>query len=133
MPNFSQAVPTGEVLGGDALKAKIQQSIADEYEASSRYLQIAAASQDEDVKKLFADVAREEIIHAGEFRSICKKLFPEDAKLEEEGDAEAKKLIGEVDEENSSEQEAGDEEEEKLAKKDGAEKTKKKILKIISK
>ncbi|ABO08678.1 Linocin_M18 bacteriocin protein [Pyrobaculum calidifontis JCM 11548] len=61
----------GEVA--DALRL----AIIAELDAISLYLQLARAIDDEKVRKVFEDVAREEKTHVGEFLALLKGLDPE--------------------------------------------------------
>ena len=94
MPNFSESICCSEKdLAEGALQPKIQQSIADEYEASFRYRSLANATVNPAVKKLMNSIADEELVHAGEFRALLNKLFPSQKELEDKGTAEAEKII----------------------------------------
>ena len=93
MPNFVSSVEPGINLVGNVLKSKIQQCIADEYEAASRYRAIAEISGDENVKKIMNSIADEEIVHVGEFHHLLQSLFPEEVALEQDGVNEASNLI----------------------------------------
>lgn len=96
MPNFLEAFhEEAKSLPSQELRKVLLQSIADEYEAATRYLQVAEATVSEDVKKIMKDVAKEEFIHAGEFKELLRKLFPEVLDYEAEGREEAKMKLSE--------------------------------------
>lgn len=96
MANFNIIqVANNEKLTLPQLKQAILQTIADEYEAASRYRQIADNTTDENVKKVMNSVADEEMVHAGEFQALFESLFSNETELLTKGENEAKVLIGE--------------------------------------
>jgi len=66
-----------------------------ELDAISLYEQLAATSQDKNIKKVMLDIAAEEKTHAGEFLTLLLKKDPTQAKELIKGEEEVKELIGE--------------------------------------
>jgi len=69
-------------------------SIIAELDAISLYLQLARYSDDERVRKVFEDIAREEKTHAGEFLALLKYLDPEQVAELKAGAEEVRELTG---------------------------------------
>jgi rubrerythrin len=97
MPDF------GNPFGGNSLDRKLTKeeliralrfSIAAEYEAVQLYIQLAEASPDETAEKVLRDIAEEEIVHAGEFLAVLKKLSPDEQKLYNKGEKEVRDMTG---------------------------------------
>lgn len=62
---------------GDNVDAQILRvGIISELDAISLYEQLAAISQDENLKKILLDIAKEEKVHVGEFQALLMKLDP---------------------------------------------------------
>jgi rubrerythrin len=74
----------------------IRLAIVAELDAISFYLQIARRVDDEAVRKVFKDIAREEETHVGEFLALLKRLDPEQARELEKGFREVSELLGET-------------------------------------
>jgi len=62
--------------------------IAAEYEAVQLYTQLAESTANTLAQAVLQDVAKEELVHAGEFLKVLKDISPEEAKLYEEGEEE---------------------------------------------
>jgi rubrerythrin len=91
MPDFgnaSSSLNLDHKLSKDELIRAIRFFIAAEYEAIQMYMQVADATDDELAKKVLKSVSDEEIVHAGEFLAVLKKLSPEEETLYKEGQAE---------------------------------------------
>jgi len=67
-------------------------AIIAELDAVNIYEQFADITKDENIKKVMLDVAREEKVHAGEFKKLMKQIDPDYEKAEEEGEAEVKDI-----------------------------------------
>jgi len=84
----------------DLDKQILRIAIIAELDAINLYEQLAALTEDEDLKKIFLDIAREEKTHVGEFLTM---LLMKDEEQEEEleaGEEEVKELLeGEEEEE----------------------------------
>ena len=53
---------------------------------------MADSIQDDHAAKVLRDIADEEVVHAGEFLAVLKKLAPNEAKLYDEGEKEVQKM-----------------------------------------
>ena len=65
-----------------------------ELDAVNLYEQLAAATDNENLKKVFLDIAKEEKTHFGEFQALLLKLDKEQVKELEKGKEEVEELIG---------------------------------------
>ena len=65
-----------------------------ELDAVNLYEQLAAATDNEDLKKVFLDIAKEEKTHFGEFQALLLKLDKEQVEELEKGKEEVGELIG---------------------------------------
>ena len=63
-----------------------------ELDAVSRYEQLAAMTENEKIKKILIDVAKEEKTHVGEFQALLLEMDAEQEKELEEGKKEVKEL-----------------------------------------
>mgnify|MGYP001772539121 CR=1 FL=1 len=87
-------IPPGRKLSKEEIADALRLSIIAELDAVSLYLQLARAIDDEKIRKVFEEVAREEKTHVGEFLALLKILDPEQAKELEEGEKEVFELTG---------------------------------------
>lgn len=69
--------------------------IADEYDAIQTYEELATKSEDERVRKVFLDIAKEEKVHVKELEALLRVLGMSDDALKDQGDKEVKDLINE--------------------------------------
>lgn len=67
-------------------------AIVAELDAINLYSQFARSIDDEKVKKVFEDIAKEEKTHVGEFLALLKMLDPEQVRELEAGEKEVKEL-----------------------------------------
>lgn len=74
-------------------KYGIMQSIADEFEAAYRYIKLASVSADERIKAVYQDVAKEELVHAGEFMAILGITSSDVLTLFEKGKEEVFEML----------------------------------------
>jgi len=65
-----------------------------ELDAVNLYEQLAAATDNEDLKKVFLDIAKEEKTHFGEFQALLLKLDKEQVEELEKGKEEVEELTG---------------------------------------
>lgn len=65
-----------------------------ELDAVSLYEQLAAMAQDENIKKVLLDIAKEEKTHIGEFQALLLARDEEQAKELEEGKKEIDEITG---------------------------------------
>jgi rubrerythrin len=66
-----------------------------ELDAINLYEQMAAMAQDENIKKMLLDIAKEEKTHVGEFQALLLNRDKEQVAELEVGKAEVKKEVGE--------------------------------------
>ena len=74
----------------------IRYFIAAEYEAIQLYEQLAESTDNELAKKVILDIAREEVVHAGEFLRLLKELQPDEQANYDEGTEEVEEMIAEL-------------------------------------
>lgn len=82
--------------GKDKFTSMLQQSIAEEYEASANYVKRAAKCEEhgmEDAAKLFKDIAAEEMVHVGEFQALMEKYGVASAGEIAQGEEEAAEIL----------------------------------------
>lgn len=84
----------GRKLTREEVADALRLAVIAELDAISLYLQLARAIDDEAVRRVFEDVAREEKTHVGEFMALLKHLDPEQAEELGKGAAEVKELTG---------------------------------------
>ncbi len=87
-------LPPSRKFSKDEVKDALRLAIIAELDAVSLYEQLARAIEDEAVKKVFEDIAREEKAHVGEFMALLKNLDPELVKEMESGAKEVEELTG---------------------------------------
>ncbi|MCD6529431.1 rubrerythrin [Candidatus Bathyarchaeota archaeon] len=66
-----------------------------ELDAVNLYEQLAATTDNEDLKRVFMDIAREEKTHFGEFQALLLKLDEDQAEELKKGREEVEELTGE--------------------------------------
>jgi rubrerythrin len=96
MPEFSNAfsgVARDRKLTHSELVRAIRFMIAAEYEAVQLYEQLAESTDHKLAKKVLYDIAREEVVHAGEFLRLLKDLNPEEENCYAEGRGEVEEMI----------------------------------------
>jgi len=87
-------IQPGRRLAREEVPEALRLAIIAELDAINLYLQLARAIDDERVKKVFEDVAREEKTHVGEFLAVLKHLDPEQAEELVKGAEEVKEIAG---------------------------------------
>ncbi len=81
-------------VGKDAIdKEVLRTAMIAELDAVNLYEQLAAMAQNNDLKILFMDIAKEEKTHAGEFQTMLLRLDPEQERELLAGRKEVEKLI----------------------------------------
>ncbi len=85
-------VKPGKKLGPEEIKDALRYAIVAELDAINLYLQIARSVDDEKIRRVFEDVAREEKTHVGEFLALLKMLDPEQVEELEKGEEEIREL-----------------------------------------
>ncbi len=93
--SFSGLANDRKVTHSELVRA-IRYSIAAEYEAIQLYEQLAESTDNELAKKVLLDIAREEVVHAGEFLRLLKELQPDEQDNYEEGADEVEEMIAEL-------------------------------------
>lgn len=97
---MSQFVNPGVVMQSDRklddreLLRAIRQGIAAEHEATHLYEFIADATDNEKVKKVMQDVAKEEKVHVHEFQALLDELDVEEEDAQEQAADEINELSG---------------------------------------
>ena len=84
----------GKVNKEDLDKEILRVGMIAELDAVSLYEQLAAMTENENIKKILLDIAKEEKTHVGEFEAFLLKLDPEQVKENEEGKKEVEELTG---------------------------------------
>ena len=72
----------------------LRAGIIAELDAINLYEQMAAATENENIKKILLDIAKEEKTHVGEFLALLLRLDEEQVKELEEGKKEVEELMG---------------------------------------
>lgn len=91
MPEFCSpfsGLAADRKLTDSELVRAIRFMVAAEYEAVQLYTQLAESTDNVLAKNVLYDIAKEEIVHAGEFLRVLKELFPEENALYDQGAAE---------------------------------------------
>jgi len=78
----------------DLDKEILRAGIIAELDAINLYEQLAAMAENEDIKKILLDIAKEEKTHMGEFQSLLLKQDTEQEQELAEGQKEVEELIG---------------------------------------
>lgn len=80
-------------LSKDEIVEALRLAIIAELDAINLYLQLARSIDDEKLRRIFEDIAKEEKTHVGEFLALLKMLDVEQVKELEKGEKEVKELI----------------------------------------
>lgn len=78
----------------DVDKEILRAGIIAELDAINLYEQMAAMTQNENIKKVLLDIAKEEKTHMGEFQALLLREDKEQEKELEEGKEEVEELTG---------------------------------------
>ncbi len=95
MPDFGNSfsgLAADRKLTHSELVRAIRFMVAAEYEAVQLYTQLAESIDDELSKSVLLDIADEEIVHAGEFLALLKRLAPGEDGLYAEGAMEVQEI-----------------------------------------
>ncbi len=98
---FSVLTKDRKMTAPELIRA-VRFSIAAEYEAVQIYEQLAESTDNEIARKVLLDIVEEELVHAGEFLRLLKKLHPEEEKSYEKGYDEVDEMIKEVEKRTGS-------------------------------
>ncbi len=82
----------GKKLSKDELADALRLAIIGELDAINLYLQFARACDDEVVRRVLEDIAREEKTHVGELLSLLIRLDPEQVEELRKGEKEIKEF-----------------------------------------
>lgn len=99
MPEFGNpfsVLALGRKVSPSELVRAIRFMIAAEYEAVQLYEQLAESTDNELAKAVLLDIAREEVVHAGEFLTLLKQLQPDEQKNYDEGTEEVEEMMEEM-------------------------------------
>ena len=80
-------------LSSEELAQAVRYALIAELDAINLYVQIAEATENEKIKKVFLDIAKEEKTHLGEFLAILKEIDPEQVNELLAGEKEVKELL----------------------------------------
>ncbi len=86
-------LPKGRKMNREELLQALRYAIVAELDAINLYVQFAEACEDEGVREVFLDIAREEKTHAGEFLEMLVRMDPQQARELENGRKEVKELL----------------------------------------
>lgn len=81
-------------LDKERIAQALRLAIIGELDAINLYVQLAEASENENVKKVLLDIAEEEKVHVGELMEVLKKIDAEQARALEKAAEEIKELLG---------------------------------------
>jgi rubrerythrin len=96
MPEFGNCfsgLALGRKVSHPELVRAIRFMIAAEYEAIQLYEQLAESTDNKLAKEVLLDIAREEVVHAGEFLTLLKHLQPDEQKNYDEGTEEVEAML----------------------------------------
>ncbi len=79
-------------LSKSGLAQAVRYALIAELDAINLYIQIAEGTEDENVRKVFLDIAKEEKAHLGEFLALLKMLDEEQVEELKKGEEEVKEL-----------------------------------------
>jgi rubrerythrin len=99
MPEFANSfsgLANNRNLTHSELVRAIRYMIAAEYEAVQLYEQLAESTDNELAKMVLLDIAKEEVVHAGEFLRLLKELQPTEEGFYQEGREEVEEMLGKL-------------------------------------
>ncbi len=88
-------IDLGKIKKEDIDKEILRVAIIAELDAVNLYEGLAAMTEDEDLKEILLDVAREEKTHVGEFQTLLMRRDPEQVEEMEKGRREVEEELGE--------------------------------------
>jgi len=92
---FSQIpVDFNKVRKGELNNVILRAAIMGEMDAINLYEQMAALTDNEDIRKVMLDIAKEEKAHVGEFQTLLLRLDQEQVQALEQGKKEVQELTG---------------------------------------
>jgi len=96
MPEFAapfSGMASGRKLTPSELVRAVRFMVAAEYEAVQMYMQLAESTSDPLAREVLKDIADEELVHAGEFLRLLKRLAPKEDGYYAKGAREVEELI----------------------------------------
>ncbi len=96
MPEFANSfsgLANDRNLTHSELVRAIRYMIAAEYEAVQLYEELAESTDNRLARSVLFDIAKEEVVHAGEFLRLLKELQPTEEGLYEEGREEVEEMM----------------------------------------
>ncbi len=96
MPGFASpfsGLANDKKLSHEELVRAIRFMVASEYEATQMYMQLAESTDHPLAIQVLAEIANEELVHAGEFLRLLHELAPEEEKLYAKGAKEVEEKI----------------------------------------
>jgi rubrerythrin len=96
MPGFGSpfsGLANDRKLTHEELIRAIRFMVAAEYEATQLYTQLAESTDNKLAVKVLKEIADEELVHAGEFQRLLRKLAPNEEKLYTKGAKEVEGII----------------------------------------
>ncbi|MBM4274770.1 MAG: rubrerythrin [Deltaproteobacteria bacterium] len=87
-------VDFGKIKKEDLDKEILRVGIIAELDAINLYEQLAALTTNEDIRKVFLDIAKEEKTHVGEFQSMLLRIDQEQVEEMAHGKEEVEELTG---------------------------------------
>ena len=92
---FSVKASDRKLTDSELIRA-IRLSVAAEYEAVQLYEQLAESTDNELARKVLFDIAKEEVVHAGEFLRLLRELYPSEEAYYKEGAEEVEEMMEEM-------------------------------------
>ena len=81
-------------LTSEQLIRQLRSMVNEEFDAANLYQNLADVVDDDSVKDVILDIAKEELIHVGEFLALIEYLSSEELQIIDDGKSEAEdKLI----------------------------------------
>ena len=99
MPEFTtnlSGMKADRKLTDEELKRAIRFDIAAEYEAVQLYLQLAESTDNKLAIAVLRDIAKEELVHAGEFLKLLEELAPDEEDHYKKGTKEVEELMRKI-------------------------------------
>lgn len=87
-------LPKDRKFSKQEIAQAVRWAIMAELDAINFYIQFANAIDDEGIKRVFLDIAKEEKTHVGEFLALLEKLDPEQVEELKAGKEEVDELTG---------------------------------------
>lgn len=91
--NAFSGMASERMVNSDELTRAMRQMVAAEFEAAQLYTQLAESTDNELAIAVLNDVAKEEMVHAGEFMRVLEVLSPDDQENYKEGAEEVEEII----------------------------------------